>query len=48
MKVKNDKTKTNGVEVIFNIKLQLLKLEKELLEYRPTHFKRKSPGRGPE
>ena len=43
MKVKNDKTKTNGVEVIFNIKLQLLKLE-----YRPAHFKKKSPGRGPE
>ena len=41
IKVKNNKTKTNGVEIIFNTKLQLPKQEKTLLEHRPAHFEKK-------
>ena len=47
IKVKNNKTKTNGVEIIFNTKLQLPKQEKTLLEHRPAHFEKKKINSAP-
>ena len=41
MKVKNDTRKTNGVEIIFNMKLQLLKQEKKLILYWLVYFEKK-------
>ena len=32
---------TNGVEIIYNIKLRLLQQEKKLLGYRPDYFGKK-------
>ena len=36
-----NKMKANGVEIIFNIKLWLLKQERKILEYQLAHFKKK-------
>ena len=47
IKLNNNRTKTNGVEIIFNIKQ--IKQEKKNLKYRPAHFEKMfSPNRGPE
>ena len=48
IKMKNNKTETNGVEIIFNVKLKLLNKKKKLLENQPVHFGKKLPGHGRE
>ena len=38
IKVKVDKTKANGAEIIFDVELQLQKQEKKTLAYRSVYF----------